>query len=232
MVAVIKTDRKTTEVLPLIEKYLGSLPSKTKPIERIDRMEQHFRTNDTITVQNVDGNTPKADCTMLLAWEKGLKYDASHQAHMDALRSVLNEALINRIRLQHSDIYSIGVLPKYTQHPFPQMLFTISFVCNPEKEGIIRNDIKTLLKEMTDKGIDEQLLENFKSLKRKNRKAPSLNKNKSADDIREYFIHDGIVIDTNDLALYDAITVDSLKDFLSKMLTNGNIYEYIMKTVK
>ena len=232
MVAVIKTDRKTTEVLPLIEKYLGSLPSKTKPIERIDRMEQHFRTNDTITVQNVDSNTPKADCTLLLAWEKGLKYDASHQAHMDALRSVLNEALINRIRLQHSDIYSIGVLPKYTQHPFPQMLFTISFVCNPEKEGIIRNDIKTLLKEMTDKGIDEQLLENFKSLKRKNRKAPSLNKNKSADDIREYFIHDGIVIDTNDLALYDAITVDSLKDFLSKMLTNGNIYEYIMKTVK
>jgi predicted Zn-dependent peptidase len=169
---------------------------------------------------------------MLLAWEKGLKYDASHQAHMDALRSVLNEALMNRIRLQHSDIYSIGVQPQYTQHPFPQMLFTISFVCNPEKEHIIRNDIKTLLKEMTDEGIDEQLLENFKSLKRKNRKAPSLDKGKSADDIREYFIHDGIVIDTNDLTLYDAITVDSLKDFLSKMLTNGNIYEYIMKTEK
>ena len=232
VVAVVKTNRKTTDVLPLIEKYLGSLPSMTKPVERVDRMEQHFRTNDTITVQIVDGNTPKADCTMLLAWEKGLEYDASHQAHMDALRSVLNEALINRIRLQHSDIYSIGVLPKYTQHPFPQMLFTISFVCNPEKENIIRNDIKTLLKEMTDNGIDEQLLENFKSLKRKNRKAPSLNKDKSAKDIREYFIHDGIVIDTDNLSLYDAITVDSLKDFLSKMLTNGNIFEYIMKTEK
>ena len=194
-------------------------------------MEQHYRTNDTIAVQNIEGDTPKADCTMLLAWEKALTYDASHQAHMDALRSVLNEALINRIRLQHSDIYSIGVQPKFTQHPFPQMLFTISFVCNPEKEAVIRNDIKTLLKEMTDKGIDEQLLENFKSLKRKNRKAPSLNK-ESADDICEYFVHDGIVIDTNDLALYDAITADSLKDFLGRMIANGNIYEYIMKTGK
>ncbi|MBR2153384.1 MAG: insulinase family protein [Bacteroidaceae bacterium] len=232
MVAVVQTNQKTATVLPLIEKYLGSLPAKKEAVERVDRMEQHFRSNDTITVQTVDGNTPKADCTMLLAWEKGLTYDASHQAHMDALRSVLNEALINRIRLQHSDIYSIGVLPKFTQHPFPQMLFTISFVCNPEKETVIRNDIKTLLREMTDKGIDEQLLENFKSLKRKNRKAPSLNKNKNADDIREYFIHDGIVIDTKDLALYDAITVDSLKDFLSRMLTNGNLYEYIMKTKK
>ena len=72
----------------------------------------------------------------------------------------------------------------------------------------------------------------IKSLKRKNRKAPSLNKKKSADDIREYFIHDGMVIDTNDLALYEAITVDSLKDFLSRMLTNGNIHEYVMKTQK
>ena len=232
MVAVINTDRKTTDVLPLIEKYLGSLPSMTKPVERIDRMEQHFRTNDTITVLNVDDNTPKADCTIMLAWEKDLKYDASHKAHMDALCNVLNEALINRIRFQHSDIYNIAILPKYTQHPFPQMLLTLSFICNPEKESIIRNDIKTLLKEMTDKGIDEQLLENFKSLKRKNRKAPSLNKGKSAYDICDYFIHDGVVIDTNDLTLYDAITADSLKNFLSRMLTNGNIYEYIMKTVK
>ena len=231
MVAVVQTNQTPATVLPLIEKYLGSLPAKKKAVERVDRMEQHYRTNDTISVQNIEGDTPKADCTMLLAWEKALTYDASHQAHMDALRSVLNEALINRIRLQHSDIYSIGVQPKFTQHPFPQMLFTISFVCNPEKEAVIRNDIKTLLKEMTDKGIDEHLLENFKSLKRKNRKAPSLNK-KSADDIREYFIHDGIVIDTNDLALYDAITADSLKDFLSRMLTNGNIYEYVLKTQK
>ena len=151
---------------------------------------------------------------------------------MDALSGVLNEALINRIRLQHSDIYSIGVQPKFTQHPFPQMLFTISFVCNPEKEAVIRNDIKSLLKEMSEKGIDEQLLENFKSTKRKNRKAPSLKTGKSADDISEYFIHDGIVVDTDDLALYDGVNVDSLKDFLNRMLTNGHIYEYILKTEK
>ena len=232
MVAVVQTDRKPALVLPLIEKYLGSLPSKKNAVERVDRMEQHYRTNDTITVQNVDGNTPKADCTMLLAWEKGLKYDASHQVHMDALRGVLGEALINRIRIQHSDIYSIGVIPKFTQHPIPQMLFTFSFICNPEKEAVIRNDIKSLLKEMSEKGIDEQLLENFKSTKRKNRKSPSLNKGKSADDISEYFIHDGIVVDTDDLALYDAITVDSLKDFLNRMLANGHIYEYILKTEK
>lgn len=232
MVAVVKTPLKTDIVLPLAEKYLGSLPSNAKPVERIDRMELHYRTNDTITVQIVDGTTPKADCTMLLAWEKGLQYDAHNQSHMDALRSVLSEALINRIRLQHSNIYSIGVTPKFTQHPFPQMLFTISFVCDPDKEATIRNDIKALLKEMSEKGIDAQLLENFKSLKRKQRKAPSINKGKSADDIREYFIHDGIVIDTNDLALYDAITSESLRDFLNKLLTNGHTYEYIMTTKK
>ncbi len=232
MVAVVQTDRNPAMVLPLIEKYLGSLPSKKDAVERIDRMEQHYRTNDTITVRNVDGNTPKADCTMLLAWEKGLTYDASHQAHMDALCGVLSEALINRIRIQHSDIYSIAVLPKFTQHPCPQMLFTFSFICNPEKEAAIRNDIKQILKEMSSEGIAEQLLENFKSVKRKNRKGPSLNKGKGVNDICEYFIHDGIVVDTNDLAIYDAITVESLKDFLNRMLTNGHIYEYILKTVK
>lgn len=232
MVAVVKTPLKTDVVLPLAEKYLGSLPSKAKPVEYIDRMEQHYRTSDTIAVRIVDGDTPKADCTMLIGWEKGLTYDASHQAHMEALRSVLKEVLINRIRFQHSDIYSIGVQPKYTQHPTPQMLFTISFVCNPEKESTIRDDIKHVLKEMCNDGITAQLLDNFKSLKRKNRKAPPLNNAKSASDIREYFIHDGVVIDTDDPVLYDAVTVDSLKDFLNRMLTNGHIYEYIMKTVK
>lgn len=232
MVAVVQTDRNPAMVLPLIEKYLGSLPSKKEAVERVSRMEQHYRMNDTITVQIVDEATPKADCTILLAWEKGLTYDASHQAHMDALRGVLSEAMINRIRFQHSDIYSIGVMPKFSQHPFPQMLFTISFICDPQKEAAIRNDIKQMLKEMSSEGISEQLLENFKSVKRKERKDPPLNKGKGADDIREYFIHDGIVIDTNDLALYDAITVQSLKDFLHQMLANGHIYEYIMKTAK
>ena len=103
MVAVVQTNQTPATVLPLIEKYLGSLPAKKEAVERIDRMEQHYRTNDTITVRNVDGNTPKADCTMLLAWEKGLTYDASHQAHMDALCGVLSEALINRIRIQQAD---------------------------------------------------------------------------------------------------------------------------------
>ena len=82
---------------------------------------------------------------------------------------------------------------------------------------------------MSSEGIAEQLLENFKSVKRKNRKGPSLNKGKGVNDICEYFIHDGIVVDTNDLAIYDAITVESLKDFLNRMLTNGHIYEYILK---
>ena len=186
--------------------------------------------NDTIAVRMVDGDTPKADCTLMLAWEKNLKYDASHQAHMDALRSVLSEALLNRIRLQHSDIYSIGVQPKYTQYPFPQMLFTISFACAPERESAIRNDIKALLQELADKGIDEQLLANYKALRHKQHKAPSLNTDKSADDIRTYFVNGGIVIDNNDLTCVDAVTTASLQDFLKRLLSDGHTYEYVMKT--
>ena len=230
MVAVVKTTTKTEDVLPLAAKYLGSLPATKQPVERISRPELHYRPNDTIAVRMVDGDTPKADCTLMLAWEKNLKYDASHQAHMDALRSVLSEALLNRIRLQHSDIYSIGVQPKYTQYPFPQMLFTISFACAPERESAIRNDIKVLLQELADKGIDEQLLANYKALRHKQHKAPSLNTDKSADDIRTYFVNGGIVIDNNDLTCVDAVTTASLQDFLKRLLSDGHTYEYVMKT--
>lgn len=230
MVAVVKTPLRAEDVLPLAAKYLGSLPSTKQPVERISRPELHYRPNDTIAVRMVDGDTPKADCILMLAWEKNLKYDASHQAHMDALRSVLSEALLNRIRLQHSDIYSIGVQPVYKQNPFPQMLFTISFACAPERESAIRNDIKALLQELADKGIDEQLLANYKALRHKQHKAPSLNTDKSADDIRTYFVNGGIVIDNNDLTCVDAVTTASLQDFLKRLLSDGHTYEYVMKT--
>jgi predicted Zn-dependent peptidase len=110
------------------------------------------------------------------------------------------------------------------------MLFTISFACAPERESAIRNDIKALLQELADKGIDEQLLENYKALRHKQHKAPSLNKSKSADDIRTYFVNGGIVIDNNDLTCVDAVTTASLQDFLKRLLSDGHTYEYVMKT--
>lgn len=232
MTLLIRTGKDPKRLLPLIEKYVASLPADKKhPMQAVDRPEWHAKPYDDKHVAIIDNPTPIALVYMIAGQEEGFSYSPSSVAHSEALTNVLNQLLINKIRINHSDVYSIQATNTAVQFPAAQHCYPIVFTCAPEKAEDIVADIKALLSDIAGKEVITQaLLDGYLNAKRGQAAGQEKRDPNSLDYLFEYVSNNGVVIDQNDLDVVNAVTVESLRKFAKELLAKGHIYEFIMKT--
>ena len=234
MTLLIRTGKDPKRMLPLIEKYVASLPADKKhPMQAVDRPEWHAKPYDDKHVAIIDNPTPIALVYVIAGQEEDFSYSPSSVAHSEALTNVLNQLLINRIRINHSDVYSIQATNTAVQFPAAQHCYPIVFTCAPEKAEDIVADIKALLKDISEKEIITQaLLDGYLNAKTGKSAGQEKRAPNSLEYLFEYVSNNGVVIDQNDLNVVNAVTVESLRKFAKELLAKGHIYEFIMKTDK
>lgn len=215
---IAATDRSDI-VLPYIEKYIASLPSEPTPVESVKREGLHFKDHDDKAVVYSDDTNPKANISLFVGLEKGVTFDKERNTHLEALGSVLGSLLLDRIRVNHSDVYTIGVSERgLIKKPFAQQWFRIEFPCAPEKMESILADVKAVLREAADGSlITQQHIDSYVNYKKKMLRGYKPSKNSE-------------VINADDMNIVKAITVESLRNFLKDMLDNGHTYEYAIRT--
>lgn len=251
MTLVINTSADPQSLLPLLEKYVASLPSQDKPAQAIDRPEHHIKTYDDKAVATITNPSPIAQVVLMVDQEKSYTYDSRHVAHGDALANVLNQLLINHIRIRHSDVYGIKCDFSSARYPYPQQAFPIQFTCDPNRAEAIISDVKEVLHGMADGDlITQTLLDSYLHAKenaamqkegddadtgqsQKSAK-PKADKGETApfdmDRYMESLIHQGTIIERDNLDVVHSVTVPSLRRFVKDLLQNGHIYEFIMRT--
>ncbi len=118
-------DVKTIE--PYLEAYLGSLPS----------------TNSKQTFKNLDIHPPAGQVTkkvyrgigdkssVQLVFSGSYDYNEANNVQMDALESILQIKLDQRLREKEGEVYSPGVKANYKKIPAGAYTFTIYFECAP-----------------------------------------------------------------------------------------------------
>ncbi len=118
-------DVKTIE--PYLEAYLGSLPS----------------TNSKETFKNLDIHPPAGQITktvyrgigdkssVQLVFSGAYDYNEANNVQMDALESILQIKLDQRLREKEGEVYSPGVKADYKKIPAGAYTFTIYFECAP-----------------------------------------------------------------------------------------------------
>lgn len=113
---------------PLIEKYLGSLPSTHKG-EMYSNLDIHppiGRVEKTV----YKGSEPKAQVSLMF-WGS-FDFNDSEQIQLGALKEVLQIRLIERLREEESGVYSPRVGESVTKYPKSRYNFSMSFGCAPQ----------------------------------------------------------------------------------------------------
>lgn len=119
---------KVDEIKPLIEKYLGGLPSthKAENYKDLGIHPPEGRIQKTV----YKGTEPKA--TVNLVFTGDFDYSAAEKVQLEALKEVLQIRLIERLREDESGVYSPRVSESVNKNPQPRYSFGISFGCSPQ----------------------------------------------------------------------------------------------------
>ncbi len=119
-------DEKTA--IPLIEKYLGSLPSKPMPVT--------FKDNNLRPVRgkvNLEIKKGKEQQSMLaLHFEGNATFETKELLSFRALVEILNIQVIEKLREDMSGMYGGGFYGSIEKRPYPHYTLEASIPCGPE----------------------------------------------------------------------------------------------------
>jgi zinc protease len=102
MVGTFKVD----QVVPLLARYIGSLPSSGKPASNYVDVAMHFPTSIQ-TVQVEKGREPKSQT--VISFFADLSADATEQEQVIAATTILDTALRNELREDLGQTYTVSV---------------------------------------------------------------------------------------------------------------------------
>ena len=118
----------TNVIKPLLEKYLGALPTTNKH-EAAKDLNIHAP-NGKIEKTVYKGTEPKA--TVILDFSGKFVYSPDNKVKLDALKECLEIRLLQRLREDESGVYSPGVFANTGKLPQQRYSFVIQFGCAPQ----------------------------------------------------------------------------------------------------
>ena len=119
---------KPEAALPLIETYIGGLPSSNKPVSFKDNGVRRITGNKVVTVRK---GSEKKSMVMKIYWgEVPFSEDLSLKAQ--ALTEVINLKVIEELRERMSAIYSGGFSANVAKEPYQYFTIQTRLPCGPE----------------------------------------------------------------------------------------------------
>lgn len=216
---ILKGKFPTDTIMPLIQKYIGALPSKPQPVKRTTWPSDHFRTTDTFVVEKITNATPYGSAFMYYTWENGFRFSQESHAHNQVLASVLRTLLLNKLRIQHGDVYAVNCGVEDKQLPLNRMICVINFTCDPVQRERIAQDADRLIHEMAEGTlITQDLIDSY--VKEREKHAKDTNYGIRYYDLTREL--GDIVVDDTDTTFIKKVTPASLKTHLRQLLKKGN----------
>jgi zinc protease len=148
---------------PLVERYLGSLPS----IRRKESWKDvGARTPTNVVEKTVEkGIEPKS--LSAIVFSGPFEYDPTHRAAIRAMAEILQTRLLETIREELGGTYSIGAFAGYERIPNPTYSVTIQFGSAPDRtENLIKRVFQEIELLKTNGPSDKQVADEKEALLR------------------------------------------------------------------
>jgi len=150
---------KTDSILPLVEKYIGSLPTLHRN-ETARDLGIHIPAG-VITKKIIKGTENKAMIRMV--YSGPFKYNASNLLALNALRSALQIKIVQHLREDQSEVYSPSVKIASVKYPASRYAFTVSFGCAPANAEGLMSAVDKELAQLREHGPTPEDLDKFKA---------------------------------------------------------------------
>ncbi len=154
-------DMKT--IKPLLETYLGSLPSV--------QFENKFTDVGARPVKGVveasvyRGADQKSLVNIIFTGETG--YSREEELKLQALAEVVTIKIIEQLREEMSGIYGGGMYGTISKRPYQNYTVSASFPCGPENADKLTKALFDIMKDVKEKGVDQKDLDKVKETWRK-----------------------------------------------------------------
>ena len=149
-------DDKT--IIPLIEKYIGSLPSSKKKFTYTDNKVRIVKGNKQLNAYK--GTEEKSLILAVFAGEVAYSEDEALKA--SALTEVLNIRIIEELREKVQGIYGGGIYGGLEEVPYPSYSFIAQLPCGPEKADTLTQALQSEIAKIRTKGIEDSYLAKVK----------------------------------------------------------------------
>jgi len=149
----------TVTIKPLLEKYLGGLPSLKKEEQARDL---NIHPPGGIVERIVyKGSEPKAKVNLVFSGT--FDYNMVNKLKLDALKEVLEIRLIERLREDEGEVYSPSVRVVTDKYPQNTFRFLIMFGCAPQNVDKLISSVQDEINKLKNSGPAENNLEKFKA---------------------------------------------------------------------
>lgn len=152
-----------TKIKPLVEQWIGSLPSNNKQEKARDLGIRP--PTDTLKVNVYKGADPKSRVT--LVYNKVVEYNAMDDYYLNSLADILDIKLIESLREEKSGVYTLGVQGLMNKYPYSYARFQIVFPCAPNNVDSLVVITINELENIKQKGVDSLVLLKVKETQRR-----------------------------------------------------------------
>jgi len=118
---------------PLVERYLGSLPSLRR-MEVVKDVGMHPPA-DVVDRQVRSGIEPRSQVSIVFSGP--FQNDEAHRVIASAMADTLGGNLQRTLREDLGGTYGVGVEPQFQKRPTQEYRFTINFACDPERTDML-----------------------------------------------------------------------------------------------
>jgi len=150
-------------IKPLVERYLGSLPS----IRRKETWKDiGVQLPSSVVDKKVEkGIEPKS--LNAIVFSGPFEHDQTHRVAIRAMADVLQTRLLETIREELGGTYSIGASPSYSRIPKPEYSIVIQFGCSPDRaDDLVKRVFQEIEKLKTQGPTEKQVSDEREALMR------------------------------------------------------------------
>ena len=217
-------------VLPMVEKYIGSLPVKSRSESWIDRDVEQPEGKISREI-SMELKVPKS--TVLLAFTSDMKYTPYNYLGLEVIKGILDIVYTEKVREDEGGTYGVGIQLSAQKRPEPIGEGMITFDCDPARandlKAIIYRELDNLIKtgpskENLDKAVNNML---------KTREESKMHNSYWSSVLTRYYSYG---INSDDPANYEnilkAFTVKDIKKISGLMFRKADVVDLVFKPVQ
>lgn len=146
------------DIKPLLQKYLGSLPTVQKENTFKDNGVRLIAGPRTINIQR----GKESQSFINLMFEGPVDDTPEAKMHLAAVIEAINIKVIEKLREEMSGMYGGGLSGQIIKRPYLHYSVVANIPCGPENVGKLTDSLMALIKSVQEKGVDQKDLDKVK----------------------------------------------------------------------
>jgi zinc protease len=232
-VFIINSEYSPSYLKPLLEKYLGSLPSQPQPVQPADIKAYKYKDYNDTTYYHYKAEEPRADVFISYVLKDNFKYSQEQHIVTDAFATILYSLLYNNIRLTDGRIYDLDCEYFFNENFNKAKTIYVQTSCLPKNARPLLDSIQSIISQMaygnlvTERHVKNYIVNKLKSLEEK--ATDKLTKvQDDVDNITDYYLNDCIDRRITSAKLVRALTVEQVRAFAKELIDKGIWHELIL----